>query len=60
MSSSTGVRERNKSVCYIRLNRYTLHRISPSNETDNIQPLLFGVEHEATIRKNGSHIRKVN
>ena len=49
---------RNKSVYYIGLNRYTLHRIPPSNETDNVQPLLSGAEHVAATRKNGSHIRK--
>ena len=54
------VLERHKSVYYIGLNRYTLHRISPSNETDNVQVLLFGGELEAAIRKNGSHTRKEN
>jgi len=40
--------------------RYTLHRIPPSNETENVQPLLFGVEHVAAIRENESNIRKEN
>ena len=32
------VLEKHKSAYYIRLHRYTLHRISPSNETDNVHP----------------------
>lgn len=51
---------RHKSVYYIRLSRYTLHRIPPSNETENTQPLLFGVEQAAAIREKGSHIGKEN
>jgi hypothetical protein len=54
------VLERHKSVYYIALNWCNLHRMPPSNETDNVQPLLFGIEQEAAMRNNGSHIRKEN